>query len=63
MKDLECIFDIEQIRKNLNQLYKRQEQMENKINLRGLVALEGFHLMLCSYVTLKKRFNVKYEEQ
>jgi asparagine synthase (glutamine-hydrolysing) len=63
MKDLECIFDIEQIQKNLNQLYKRQEQMENKINLRGLVALEGFHLMLCSYVTLKKRFNVKYEEQ
>jgi len=63
MKDLECMFNIEQIRKNLNQLYRRQEQMEKKLNLRELVALEGFYLMLCSYVTLKKRFNVKYEEQ
>jgi len=63
MKDLECIFNIEQIRNNLNQLYKRQEQTENKFNLRELISLEGFHLMLCSYATLKKRFNVKYEEQ
>jgi asparagine synthase (glutamine-hydrolysing) len=61
MKDLEHIFNIEQIRKNLNQLQHRQEHMENKLQLRELVALEGFHLMLCSYVTLKKRFNVQNE--
>jgi hypothetical protein len=61
MKDLEHIFNIEQIRKNLKQLQLRQEQMENKLQLRELIALEGFYLMLCSYVTLKKCFNVKHE--
>ena len=61
MKDLDCLFNIEQIRKNLDQLQRRQEQMDKPLQLRELVALEGFYLMLCSYVTLKKRFNVKYE--
>jgi asparagine synthase (glutamine-hydrolysing) len=63
MKDLEYIFNIEQIQKNLNQLHKRQEQMENKLQFRELNLLEGLYLTLCSYATLKRRFNVKYEEQ
>lgn len=61
MKDLDCLFNIEQIRKNLDQLQRRQEQTDKQLQLRELVALEGFYLMLCSYVTLKKRFNVQYE--
>jgi asparagine synthase (glutamine-hydrolysing) len=62
IKDLKYIFNIEQIQKNLNQLHIRQEQMNKKLQLRDLVALEGFYLMLCSYVTLKKCFNVQHEE-
>ena len=62
-KDLDTIFDFEQIRNNLNQLHKRQKQMEKQLHLRQLISLEGFYLMLCSYITLKKCFNVKYEEQ
>ena len=61
MKDLEYIFNTEQIRNNFNRLQVRQEQMEKKLQLRELIALEGFHLMLCSYVTLKKRFNVQHQ--
>ncbi|CAF0723281.1 unnamed protein product [Rotaria sp. Silwood1] len=63
IQDLDYIFDIEHIRNSLNQLHKRQKEMENKLQLRELVSLEGFYLMLCSYITLKRRFNVKHEGQ
>lgn len=61
MKDLGGIFNIEAIRKDLNDLQIRQEQSENKLQLKQLIMAEGFYLMLCSFATLKKRFNVKFE--
>ena len=61
MKDLAFMFDLEAIQENLDALHRQQKQINQSLSLREAVILESSYLMLCSYATLKKRFNVKQD--
>jgi hypothetical protein len=59
MNQLEFLFDIKRLRENLNKLHKDQEQTKKNYSWGELSLLEGQYLMICSYLTLAKRFHVK----
>lgn len=61
MKDLAFIFDLDAVQDSSNRLHRQQEQGNQALSRREAVLLESYYLTLCSYVTLKKRFNVKQD--
>lgn len=57
MKELDFIFDVEQIQKSFE---KTCGENAKSLSLRELIDLEGVFLMLSSFVTLKDRFDVRF---
>ncbi|UJR12469.1 hypothetical protein I4U23_016645 [Adineta vaga] len=60
MNQLEFLFDIKRLRKELNDLHKNQEQ-NKKYSFSELAGMEGHYLTICSCLTLAKRFHIKHE--
>jgi asparagine synthase (glutamine-hydrolysing) len=59
IKQLESLFQIQRLRQHLNHLHKNQQQTNKKYSWSELSLLEGHFLMVCSYLTLAKRFHVQ----
>ena len=61
MHQLEFLFDIKGLREKLNNLHKNQEETKKNYSWSELAFMEGQYLMICSCLTLAKRFHVKQE--
>ncbi|UJR11139.1 hypothetical protein I4U23_015320 [Adineta vaga] len=61
MNQLDALFDIQRLREQLDSLHKNQEEIKKKYLWGELALLEGKYLMISSYLTLARRFHVKYD--